>query len=125
MSIFTDGDQLKTQTKMVSIIKSSLKSHDEDAYVKFCETVSNAKGLTERKRSFFSTYGYDNVPQYLNLETDVLTKKENYDRFELDSIIAWWRKKASSRYENLKNDGRLRNVLETWNTNADDIDIIR
>jgi len=117
--------KLKTQTKMVSIIKSSLKSHDEDAYVKFCETVSNAKGLTERKRSFFSTYGYDNVPQYLNLETDVLTKKENYDRFELDSIIAWWRKKASSRYENLKNDGRLRTKLETWNTNADEIDIIR
>lgn len=117
--------KLKTQTKMVSIIKSSLKAHDGDAYTKFCETVSNARGLTERKRSFFSTYGYDNVPQYLNLETDTLTKKENFDRFELESVIEWWRKKASSRYENLKNDGRLRTKLETWNTNADEIDIIR
>ena len=117
--------KLKTQTKMVSIIKSSLKQHDENAYVKFCETFLNAKGLTEKKRSFFSTYGYDNVPQYLNLETDVLTKKDNFDRFELENILTWWKKNASKRYEKLKSDGRLRTVVETWNTNPEDIDIIR
>lgn len=117
--------KLKTQTKMASIIKSSLKSHDGDAYAKFCETFSNAKGLTEKKRSFFSTYGYDNVPQYLNMETDTLVKKDNFDRFELESVIDWWRNKAGKRYESLKEDGRLRSVVETWNTNAEDIDIIR
>lgn len=117
--------KLKTQTKMVSIIKSSLKQHDEGAYNKFCETFLNAKGLTERKRSFFSTYGYDNVPQYLNLETDVLTKKDNFDRFELENILTWWKKNASKRYDKLKSDGRLRTVVETWNTNPEDIDIIR
>lgn len=117
--------KLKTQTKMVSIIKSSLKQHDTDAYTKFCETFLNAKGLTEKKRSFFSTYGYDNVPQYLNLETDVLTKKDNFDRFELENILTWWKKNASKRYDKLKSDGRLRTVVETWNTNPEDIDIIR
>jgi len=117
--------KLKTQTKMASIIKSSLKSHDGSAYAKFCETFSNAKGLTEKKRSFFSTYGYDNVPQYLNMETDTLIKKDNFDRFELESVIDWWRNKAGKRYESLKEDGRLRSVVETWNTNAEDIDIIR
>lgn len=117
--------KLKTQTKMASIIKSSLKLYDEDAYAKFCQTLSNAKGLTEKKRSFFSTYGYKNVPQYLNLETDRLEKAENYDRFELENVIEWWRKKAVKRYESLKNDGRLRTVVETWNTNASDIDIMR
>jgi len=117
--------KLKTQTKMVSIIKSSLKSHDMDAYAKFCQTFSNALDLTQKKRSYFSTYGYDNVQQYLNLETDTLIKKENYDRFELDGVIEWWKGKAGKRYESLKNDGRLRTTLETWNTNAEDIDIIR
>jgi hypothetical protein len=117
--------KLKTQTKMASIIKSSLKQHDEDAYAKFCQTFSNAKGLTEKKRSFFSTYGYDNVPDYLNMKTDVLTKKENYDRFEVENVIEWWKNKASKRYESLKQDGRLRTKIETWNTNADEIDIIR
>lgn len=117
--------KLKTQTKMVSIIKSSLKSHDEGAYAKFCETFSNAKGLTEKKRSFFSTYGYENVPQYLNLETDTLIKKENYERFEADQVIEWWRKKAINRYDSLKKDGRLRTAVETWNVNPENIDIIR
>jgi hypothetical protein len=117
--------KLKTQTKMVSIIKSSLKSCDEDAYAKFCQTFLDAKGLTEKKRSFYSTYGYDNVPQYLNGETDTLIKKENFDRFELENVIEWWRKKASKRYENLKSDNRLRHQVETWNVNAEDIDIIR
>ena len=117
--------KLKTQTKMVSIIKSSLKQHDEDAYAKFCQTFLDAKGLTERKRSFFSTYGYKNVPQFLNLETDTLEKNENFDRFEVENVIEWWRKKAGKRFESLKNDGRLRTTVETWNINADDIDIIR
>ena len=117
--------KLKTQTKMVSIIKSSLKAYDQNSYEKFCQIFSDAKNLTERKRSFYSTYGYDNVPQYLNLETDTLIKKENFDRFELENVIEWWRKKASKRYENLKSDDRLRTQIETWNVNADDIDIIR
>ena len=117
--------KLKTQTKMVSIIKSSLKAHDVDAYEKFCQIFLDAKNLTERKRAFYSTYGYENVPQYLNLETDTLIKKENFDRFELENVIEWWRKKASKRYENLKSDNRLRTKVETWNVNADDIDIIR
>lgn len=119
--------KLKTQTKMVSIIKSSLKQHDMDAYTKFCQTFKDALGLTEKKRSFYSTYGYDaqSVKKYLNLETNELTKAENYDRFELENVIEWWRKKAGKRYDQLKNDGRLRRQVETWNVNADDIDIIR
>jgi hypothetical protein len=117
--------KLKTQTKMASIIKSSLKQHDEGAYAKFCQTFLDAKGLTEKKRSFYSTYGYENVPDFLNLKTDTLVKKDNFDRFELENLTEWWRKKAGKRYESLKSDGRLRSVVETWNTNAEDIDIIR
>lgn len=117
--------KLKTQTKMVAIIKNSLKSVDEVAYKKFCQTFIDAKGLTEKKRSYYSTYGYENVQQYLNLETDTLVKKENYDRFSLEGVTEWWRNKASTRYETLKQDNRLRSVVESWNVNADDIDIIR
>lgn len=117
--------KLKTQTKMVAVIKNSLKSVDESAYKKFCQTFLDAKGLTEKKRSYFSTYGYENVQQYLNLETDTLVKKENYDRFSLEGVTEWWRNKASTRYETLSKDDRLRTAVESWNVNADDIDIIR
>lgn len=117
--------KLKTQTKMVSIIKKSLKEYSETDYNNFCNIFKDALDLTEKKRSFYSTYGYDNVPDYLNLKTDTLTKKENFDRFYLENILDWWRNKAGRRYESLKADGRLRTVVETWNTNAEDIDIIR
>ncbi len=116
--------KLKTQTKMISIIKTSLKGVDDDAYSKFCKTFLDAKGLTEQKRAYMSDYGFDNVKEYLNMETDELRKKDNYDRYSFDGVVDWWRKKAVNRFENLKADGRLRTELETWNM-SDDIDIIR
>ena len=116
--------KLKTQTKMISIIKASLKGVDDDAYAKFVQTYLDAKGLTEQKRAYMSDYGFDNVKEYMNMETDELRKKDNYDRYSFDGVVDWWRKKAVNRFENLKADGRLRTELETWNI-SDDIDIIR
>ena len=73
-----------------------------------------------------STYGFENSREVILGNTDTLVKAENSDRFSLDSIVSWWRKKASKRYENLKEDGRLRSKLETWDINdMDSIDIIR
>ena len=117
--------KLKTQTKMISIIKASLKGVDDDAYNKFVQTYINAKGLTEQKRAYMSDYGFDNVKEYMNMETDVLRKKDNFDRYSFDGVVDWWRKKAVNRFETLKSDGRLRKELETWNMNASEIDIIR
>ena len=122
--------KLKAQTKMISIIKKSLavsqplcfnSNKELDKFVKAC---NNAKGLTEKKRVYMSDYGFENVKEYLNLETDELKKKENYDRYSFEGVVEWWKNKASKRYETLKADGRLRTELETWNC-ADDIDIIR
>jgi hypothetical protein len=126
-SLVDDGAssrKLKTQTKMVSIIKASLKDAEPEEYKKFVTVFAEAKGLTEQKRQFMSDYGYSNVKEYLNLETDTLEKKENYDRFEFDALVDWWRKKAINRYESLKADNRIRTEVEVWNRNAN-IDIIR
>jgi len=117
--------KLKTQQKMISIIKTSLKGVDDNAYNKFTKTYTDAKGLTEQKRAYMSDYGYENVKEYMNMETDVLRKKDNFDRYSFDGVVDWWRKKAVNRFETLKSDGRLRTELETWNMNASEIDIIR
>ena len=116
--------KLKTQTKMIGIIKASLKDIDQDAYNKFCQTFIDAKGLTEKKRVYISDFGFDNVKEYINLETNELKKKENYDRYSFEGVCDWWKNKASKRYEALKADGRLRTEIEVW-TNGDKIDIIR
>jgi len=121
----TASRKLKIQTKMISIIKASFKGVDDDAYNKFCQTFLDAKNLTERKRAYMSDFGFENVKEYLNMETDELRKKDNFDRYSFDGVVDWWRRKAANRFKTLKSDGRLRTVSETWNMNADDIDIIR
>ena len=114
--------KLKTQQKMISIIKKSLPSQK---VAEFQTAIVNAKNLTEQKRFYMSTYGFSNSREVILGKEEVLKKAENYDRFEVESIIEWWKKKASKRYESLKADSRLRTKLETWNTNPDEIDIIR
>ena len=80
--------------------------------------------MTEQKRTYLSTYGYDNLSDYLNLKTDTLIKRDNFDAYSLDNVIHWWKKKASKRYDSLVNSNRLRTTPEVWTT-PDNIDIIR
>jgi len=116
--------KLKTQGKMISIIRNSLAKNDSGMLRPFKQCFIDAKNLTERKRQYLGTYGYTNVKEYMNSETDTLVKNVNFDRFELDNVYTWWKKMATKRYENLQRDGRLRTELEVWSKNAD-IDIIR
>ena len=118
--------KLKIQTKMVGIIKASLKEHDTKAYELFTKEIANASDVTTQKRFYMSEYGYSNVKDVLLGKTETLTKAENYDRFELNNIIQWWKKLATKRYNNIVADGRLRKELEVWNKDTmNKIDIIR
>lgn len=116
--------KMKRQAGMINITHKSLKMYDEVAAQRFKQSIDAARNLTEKKRVYISTYGYENVAEYLNLETDTLKKKDNFDRYELEQIIDWWKKKASKRYETLKQDGRLRTELEVWSRSSD-LEIIR
>ena len=116
--------KLKTQGKMISIIRNSLEKNDSEMIKSFKQCFVDAKNLTERKRQYLGTYGYKNVKEYMNSETDTLEKNVNFDRFEFENVITWWKKMATKRYENLQRDGRLRTELEVWSKNSD-IDIIR
>ena len=116
--------KLKTQTKMVSIIKESLKKHDTNLHDKFSKFVNKTRDLTEKKRFYMSDYGYENVPQYLKGETDELKQGIHYDKFTLDNTIKWWQKLATKRYNKLKDNNSIRNELEIWHDKAE-IQIIR
>ena len=118
--------KLKMQTKMVGTIKSSLKQHDTKAYQLFTDAMDKAGEVTTQKRFYSSTYGYDNARDVLLGKTNVLTKAENYDRFELENVVGWWKKLATKRYNKMVTEGRLRRELEVWNKDSmDKIDIIR
>ena len=118
--------KLKMQTKMVGVIKSSLKEHDTKAYELFSKEIAKAGDVTTQKRFYMGEYGYSNSKDVLLGRTDVLTKAENYDRFELEGVITWWRKLAIKRYNKMIAENKVRTELEVWNQDTmDKIDIIR
>ena len=118
--------KLKMQTKMVGIIKSSLKQHDQKAYELFCKKMDSAGDVTTQKRFYMSEYGYANVKDVLLGKTETLEKAVNFDRFELENVITWWKKYATKRYDKMIAEGRVRKNLEIWNEeNMNKIDIIR
>ena len=114
--------KLKRQTKMISIIRNSLK--DEDKLKEFNDVIDMAFGLMEKKRFYISDYGYANVREVIRGDEDKLIPGQNWDKFYLENIISWWKRKATKRYETLKKDGRFRDKVELW-TEDDDIQIIR
>ena len=115
--------KLKTQQKMISLIKKSLSSQKA---VEFQTAIANAKNLTEQKRFYMSDYGFfENAREVILGEQDVLRPGQNYEKFYTENLINWWKKKDSNRFEKLKSEGRLRTKVETWNSNPDEIDIIR
>ena len=113
---------MKRQTKMISIIRNSLQ--DKDKLNKFNSVIQMAFSLTQQKRAYISDYGYGNVREVINGEQDKLVRGQNWDKFHLENILAWWKKKATKRYEKLKAEGRFRDKVELW-TQDDDIQIIR
>jgi hypothetical protein len=118
--------KLKMQTKMVGIIKASLKEHDTKAYDLFSKEIEKAGDVTTQKRFYMGEYGYSNAKDVLLGKTDKLIKAENFDRFELENVIAWWKKLATKRYNKMIAEGKVRNELEVWNQDTmNKIDIIR
>ena len=114
--------KMKRQNKMISIIRNSLK--DENKLNEFNSVIQMAFGLTQRKRAYISDYGYQNVREVILGEQKNLIKGQNWEKFEYDNIIKWWKKKAGKRYEKLKSEDRFRTEVELW-TEDQDIQIIR
>jgi hypothetical protein len=118
----TTSRKLRIFTKIIAMTKSALKGTSD--YDDFMSIIEHAKGLTEQKRYYVSDYGFSNIVDYLACKTDTLIPGENYHKHSLENLVEWWRKKASSRYETLLSEGKVRTELEIW-TSGKDIQIIR
>ena len=114
--------KMKRQARMIASIKKSLK--DQDKLEHFNSVIDMAFGLTQKKRFYISDYGYGNVREVIRGDQDKLVRGQNWDKFYLDNIISWWKRKATKRYETLKRDGRFRTEVELWSKD-DNIQIIR
>ena len=117
--------KMKRQTKMISITRNSLKEYGLDNELEqFNSVIQTALSLTQKKRTYFCEYGYSNVREVILGEQEELLRGPNWDKFYLENIISWWKRKATKRYEKLKAEDRFRTKIELW-TDDDDIQIIR
>ena len=117
--------KMKRQTKMISITRNSLKEYGLDNELdQFNSVIQTALSLTQKKRTYFCEYGYSNVREVILGEQEELLRGPNWDKFYLENIISWWKRKATKRYEKLKAEDRFRTKVELW-TDDDDIQIIR
>jgi len=114
--------KMKRQTKMISIIRNSLQ--DNEKLEEFNRVINAAFTITQKKRFYISDYGYSNVREVILGEQDKLLPGPNWDKFYMENIISWWKKKATKRYEKLKEEGRFRDRVELWTDDAE-IQIIR
>ena len=106
---------------MIAIIKKNLSSQKA---VEFQTAIANATAMTEKKRTYFSNYGFQNVREVLLGEDKQLVENpQNFDKFYIDAVVKKWKKMATKRYNKLKECGSLRTELEVW-TKDMDIDII-
>ena len=123
----TSSRKLKIQTMMVGDIKRALKDHDPEKYLQFVNAVKASTDITTQKRFYMSTYGYENSREVLLGTADkLIPNKENYDKHYMSNITEWWKRKATSRYETLQSENRIRMEQEIWNADTmDKIDIIR
>ena len=120
----TSSRKRKMQTKWVAEVKKAMKDFPDEKQ-DFMNTITYAKNLTERKRTFSCNYGFLNSKEVLLGEQDTLIPNpDNYHKYELNNLIEYWRKKATKRWEKLKEEGRLRTTVETWDGSSD-IDMIR
>jgi ribosome biogenesis GTPase A len=116
--------KLKISNTIIAMTKAALKSHQSE-YDSFMSTIAKAKSLTQKKRYYYSNYGFSNFKDVVLGKTDKLVPdKENHDKFYMENIVEWWKKKACSRFTTLQTENRLRTEIEVW-TGDKEIDIIR
>ena len=114
--------KMKRQTRMISIIRNSLK--DKQKLDQFNQVINSAFNLTQKKRFYISEYGYENVREVILGQEKNLRLGKNWDKYYLENVISWWKKKSTKRYEKLKKENRFRTKVELW-TDDKEIQIIR
>jgi len=109
------GPKMREFNKMVSILKNHLKVYHPEKHTEFSNfTKSHMKAKT-KKRYYYSNYGYDNVKEYIKSGGTIpLVKRDNWDRYHLKNLFDWWKNKAQTRYNTLKQENKVRHDLEIY-----------
>lgn len=114
LNLNTSSPKLKKLTKIYSVVLNKLKEIDPEKFKKLKETMNEKKKeVTTKKMYYYSTYGVGNAKETLFEGADPQYNIP-VERFDMDSMVEWWKKKAQKRYDKLKANGSLREEIELW-----------
>ena len=75
---------------MIATIKKSLPS---DKVQEFVDAIAGATALTEKKRTYFSDYGFANTREVLlGEDTELVENPQNYEKFYMENVVEKWKK---------------------------------
>jgi hypothetical protein len=98
--------------KVISILKIHLKHYDTTTHDEFKVFLKTKCETLQQKRYYMSTLGFTNVKEHL-LNDEPLERKDP-NKYDLNNLILYWKKKSTNRWNKLKQENRLRTKLETY-----------
>lgn len=126
--ICTGSIKIKVLGKIYGLTLSKLKEIDIDKHNNLKAMMAKkTKEVTTQKLYYYSTYGVGNIKEFV---IDKEQPKFNIpaSRFDIDSVVEWWKKKSVKRWNKLVADDRIATDVELWTDDrieAVDIQMIR
>lgn len=122
--ILTGSIKIKVLGKIYGLTLAKLKEEAPEKHLKLKEMMAKkTKEVTTQKLYYYSTYGVGNLKDHV---IDKQDPKFNIpaSRFDMDSVVDWWKKKAVKRYAKLKADDNIQTKVELWTDESiDNVDI--
>ena len=123
----TSGPKNKEMIQILTALKVNLLEHYPHMISDYNYLTKTKMKTITQKRYYYCHYGFSNVPDHIKNETPLVEGPHRW-KWNFDNMSEWWKRKAQSRYEKLKSEGRLRTSVEVWTENSinnREIDIVR
>lgn len=111
------GSSPKTRelNKVLSILKNELYEIDVDLHKTFVKVIKEKSTTYQQKRYYLSTFGNTNVVEHILNGTPL--DNPNPDKYNLENIINYWKKKSYNRWSKLQSENRIKTRLEYYTIN--------
>jgi len=108
--------------RLIAIVGENLKELDLDKYKSFQKLKKEHMKSKTQKGYYYSSLGYENVKEHITMGVPLI--ENDRKRFDFDNLMEWWVRKATNRYNTLKDNNTFRTQLEDYR-NGDIVDMIR
>lgn len=120
--IWSGSKKSKRLVKIYSLVLNKLKEFDQDKHDELKRVMGEKRdSIQTQKLYYYSTYGVGNIKDHIAGASPIMNIP--VERFDMDSLVTWWKKKAQKRFDNLRYKNMDKHELELWTD--DNIDSVK